>query len=329
MSQESTFSEQNSDFNFPHHVVPSSSTSPSHTHSLPLPIGVTSYHTPLPSLQMINNGFELPCDYLLETWWPSLPASPSPLPSGAFLYSQNTLDYQNLLELMKTTQRNIHERYLSIAYQTIGRLIYLLEQTGLPSLSLPHVSDYSPLPPYPGTIATATATPAHPSLSLTSSAVVGVGSGGFGTTNLPQTGSGLLTWGGLGPSGGLNLQYLLTQQKISLQFGVNFISIIHSKPSRIIQIKHWKFWLKKYWQPSRLSDELENEIKSLENDIQEIGKNLKETQKMVKWYENEVKMFGGYLNSSRETMIAIGMKTKQYADETYHTKQAKVRERVA
>lgn len=179
------------------------------------------------------------------------------------------------MDLVKSTKSNIQSRYDTIAHDTVARLVYLLEQTGIPSLAQPHSSDYCTIPAQ--------------------------------ITAIPPL-----------------FQYI-PLPKVSLHLGVNLISSIHSKPSRIIQIKHWKWWSKKYWQPNRLSDELESEIRNMENTIQEIGKSLKQTQKNVKHFEGEVRMYQGHLSASRETMIAIGTKTRQYVDETFHTKHAKVR----
>lgn len=220
------------------------------------------------------NSYDLPLDYILETWWPKLPKKPPVIPTVTYIHSQNTQNHQKLCEEYNTVTTNLQTRYFNLANQTVARIVYILEQTGLPTLAVPHLSNYCTIPPilvaYPGVY-----------------------------------------------------QYT-PSSKVNLQLGVNFIESIHHKPSRLIQIKHFKWWLKKYWQPNRISLSLENEIKDMETIIQEIGNSLKYTQKMVKFYDGEVKMYTSYLSSSRETMIAIGTKTRQYVDEFNHTKHAKV-----
>jgi hypothetical protein len=118
--------------------------------------------------------------------------------------------------------------------------------------------------------------------------------------------------------------FLFKPTKAYVHLGPNLVEFIHSKPSRIMQIKHLKWWPKKWWQPNRLAESIEAEIVTMDNIAKKTKNDLKETQKEYKSLFQEVQTYTSYLGDSRKRMVSIGKKTRQYIEEAGHTKNAKV-----
>ena len=119
-------------------------------------------------------------------------------------------------------------------------------------------------------------------------------------------------------------KYSFKATKSYLHLGPNLVEMVHTKPSRIMQIKHFKWWPKKWWQPNRLATAIESEVVSMESVTERARETLKDTQKEYKLVQQEVQMYTQYLGDSRKRMVSIGKKTRQYIEETGHTKNAKV-----
>lgn len=118
--------------------------------------------------------------------------------------------------------------------------------------------------------------------------------------------------------------YTFKPTKAYVHLGPNLVEFIHSKPSRIMQINHLKWWPKKWWQPNRLAEAIQAEILKMEQISKKTKNDLKATQKEYKALHNEVQTYTTSLGDSRKRMVSIGKRTRQYIEEAGHTKTAKV-----
>ena len=119
-------------------------------------------------------------------------------------------------------------------------------------------------------------------------------------------------------------KYSFKPTKAYVHLGPNMIELIHKKPSRIMQIKHFKWWPKNWWQPNRLAASIENEVVAMESITKRSKADLKKTQKEYKLLAQDVQLYTQYLGDSRKRMVAIGKKTRHYIEETQYTRSAKV-----